>query len=289
MTSVDTPARRIAFLDVDGTILDHHAGVSPKTARAIRTARENGHLVFLSTGRSAADIHPDVASIGFDGVISNGGALAMIDRETVVAHTMTPAQVSRITAYFTAHDIHFFLQTDRGVYADADALESLATLRRRWGGGGSESAVAPRFQDMSGIDSDRIAKAVFLSQDAQALTRTAADLSDEFHIVPGSIPLPGGSNGELGPKGVTKGAAITVVLDRLGLDASSAIGIGDSWNDVEMLQVCGVGIAMGNAPEELQALADDVTATIHEHGVAVAFERYGLIEAGTAVSETPRA
>ena len=57
---------RIAFLDVDGTILDHGRTVAASTVDAVRAARAAGHLVYLCTGRSAGDIHPDVAAIGFE-------------------------------------------------------------------------------------------------------------------------------------------------------------------------------------------------------------------------------
>jgi phosphoserine phosphatase len=65
-------------------------------------------------------------------------------------------------------------------------------------------------------------------------------------VIPGSIPLPGGSNGEICQLGVNKGAAILEVL-ALGRDAADAVGIGDSWNDVEMFEVVGTAVAMGGA------------------------------------------
>jgi hydroxymethylpyrimidine pyrophosphatase-like HAD family hydrolase len=67
------------------------------------------------------------------------------------------------------------------------------------------------------------------------------------------------------------------LLDRLGLDAASAIGIGDSSNDVEMLDVCGVGIAMGNATDDIKSVADEVTTSVLDDGVWNAFRRHGLI------------
>ena len=91
------------------------------------------------------------------------------------------------------------------------------------------------------------------------------------------MPLPGGSNGEVGMRGTTKGSAILHLLDHLGADPATAIGIGDSWNDVEMFEVCGIGIAMGNADPELQALADEVTTSVTADGVYNAFVRHGLL------------
>ncbi|MEV7694473.1 Cof-type HAD-IIB family hydrolase [Microbacterium sp. NPDC089189] len=274
---------RIAFLDVDGTILDHGRTIAPSTIDAIRTARAGGTPVYLSTGRSAGDIHPDVQAIGFDGAITNGGAYAVVGDEILVADPMPEDAVTRLEAFFDAHGIHYFLQTDEAVYASIEVQTLVAQMMQRWlaahSGDEAQSAPqgAPRFRDLARIDRARVAKAVFVSETGDAVARAQAELGDAFHVVPGSMPLPGGSNGEIGMRGVTKGSAIQSVLDHLGIDRADAIGIGDSWNDVEMFEVCGVGVAMGNADDALKALADEVTTSVLDDGVANAFRRHGLI------------
>ncbi|UGB34916.1 Cof-type HAD-IIB family hydrolase [Microbacterium sp. cx-55] len=274
---------RIAFLDVDGTILDHGRTIAPSTIDAIRAARAGGVPVYLSTGRSAGDIHPDVQAIGFDGAITNGGAYAAVGSEVLVADPMPEDAVARLEAFFADAGIHYFLQTDEAVYASVEVQAVVAQMLNRWLSAheGAEPQSAPqgrpRFRDLDTIDRSRVAKAVFVSETADAVERARVELGDTFHVVSGSMPLPGGSNGEIGMRGVTKGSAIQTVLDHLGIDAADAIGIGDSWNDVEMFEVCGVGIAMGNASDELKALADEVTTSVLDDGVANAFRRHGLI------------
>ena len=269
-------SRRIAFLDVDGTILDHHGTIAPSTVDAIRSARAAGHLVFLSTGRSSGDVPPVVRVIGFDGVVSNGGAYATVGDETVVALPMPLAAVQRLVDYFEAAGIQYLLQTDGGAYAGAEVRAVFDDLHRRLFASHDPDS-APRLHDIATIDRGHVAKAVFLSRDADAVARAQSDLGDVFHVVPGSMPLPGGSNGEIGMLGTTKGSAILEVLAHLGGTADAAIGVGDSWNDVEMFEVCGVGIAMGNADAALQALADEVTTSVTDDGVWNAFVRHGLI------------
>lgn len=271
-----TSSSRIAFLDADGTILDHDGTVAPATVAAIRTARARGHLVFLCTGRAGSDIHPRVQEIGFDGVISNSGAFARVGDELVVARTMSAELLARLRRYFDERGMMFFVQADDGVYATAQVRELIAGLRNR-PEAAEVAVVSPRFLDIAGLDDGKVVKAVFMSPDALALTRAQAELGDAFHVVPGSFALPGGSNGEISPAGVTKGSAIEAVLAHLGRDASETIGIGDSWNDAEMFQVCGVSIAMGNADPALKKLADEVTTSVSEGGVAHAFARHGLI------------
>ena len=274
---------RIAFLDVDGTILDHGRTVAASTVDAVRAARAAGHLVYLCTGRSAGDIHPDVAAIGFDGAITNGGSYATSGDDVVVARPMPRDAVDRLQTWFTEAGVPYFLQTNDGVYASARVREMIAAFVSRWQGAhsGDEPQTSPqrppRFGDLAEVDLGTIAKAVFVSDDPDTVDRATAALGDRFHVVAGSMPLPGGTNGEIGMLGVTKGSAIEAVLEHLGLSRDDAIGIGDSWNDVEMFQVCGTGIAMGNAPDALKALADDVTTSVSADGVANAFRRHGLI------------
>ncbi|MFC8680425.1 HAD family hydrolase [Microbacterium ureisolvens] len=284
----DPSRRRIIFLDVDGTILEHGAHVAPSTAPAVRAARAAGHLVYLSTGRSASDIHPRVAEIGFDGAVTNSGALVVSGDEVVVDRPLSPEATDRMLTAMRSRGIRYFLQTRDGVYASDDMAELMrdyaAALEARAAAGeevrpedslvGLAERTFPRADD---ADLSRIDKAVFVSDHEEGLEELRADLGDEFLIVPGSMPLPGGSNGEINERDTTKGSAIELLLEHLGLDAADAVAIGDSWNDIEMFQVCGVAVAMGNAHPELKELADFVTTDVLDDGIANAFQRLGLI------------
>ncbi len=293
MTSPDSP-QRIVFIDVDGTILEHGSIVAPSTVTAIRSARANGHIVYLCTGRSAADIHPSVREIGFDGAITNGGAFAVrIDadgtEEQLASHLMPRESVERMIGYFEDRGIHYFLQTDDGVFASegvaAVAEEFFAQRRARHAddlralGLDDDDQPLPMisYRPRNEVDLDQVVKATFISGDSETLERAEADLGDTFHVIPGSIPMPGGSNGEIAMLGVNKGSAILEVLEVLGRGAADAIGIGDSWNDVEMFAVVGTSVAMGGADPELQAQADLVTTGVLDDGVSNALVRLGLV------------
>ena len=280
--------RRIIFLDVDGTLLEHGSHVSPSTGPAIRAVREAGHLVYLSTGRSASDIHPDVAEIGFDGAVTNSGALVVSGEEVVVDRPLSPAATDRMLTALRSRGIRYFLQTRDAVYASDDMAELMrdyaAALEAREAAGrqvrpeDSLVGLAQRtFPGVEEADLTRIDKAVFVSDHPEGLDELREDLGDEFLIVPGSMPLPGGSNGEISERETTKGSAIELLLAHLGMDAADAIAVGDSWNDIEMFHVCGVSVAMGNAQPELKELADFVTTDVLDDGIANAFRRLGLI------------
>lgn len=281
--------QRIAFLDVDGTILEHGGAIAPSSVTAVRTARANGHLVYLCTGRSDADIPPQVREIGFDGAISNSGAFATRGDELLVSRPMDRADAERLTAYFEDHRLDYVLQSHEAVFLGDGMAELMAEFFRHrrehnaekadsLGRGAHESPRAMmHYRPARQADLDRVAKAIFVSRDPTVLDRAQDDLGDRFHVVPGSISMPGGSNGEISRIGTNKGAAILEVLDRLGIGPAEAIGIGDSWNDVEMFDVVGTAIAMGNACPQLQARAGRVTTTVLEDGLWNAFVDVELV------------
>lgn len=78
---------------------------------------------------------------------------------------------------------------------------------------------------------------------------------------------------ELVPLGVNKGSALARLLDVLGMTPQDLIAIGDNYNDLEMIELAGTGVAMGNAPEDIQRRADFVTRSNAEDGVAYALEQ----------------
>jgi hydroxymethylpyrimidine pyrophosphatase-like HAD family hydrolase len=77
--------------------------------------------------------------------------------------------------------------------------------------------------------------------------------------------------------GVNKATGIDVLLAHVGVDRTDTIAIGDSYNDLEMLEHAAVGVAMGDAPDAVKAIADEVTAGVDGDGIRLSFLRHGLI------------
>ncbi|MNI95067.1 putative phosphatase [compost metagenome] len=77
-------------------------------------------------------------------------------------------------------------------------------------------------------------------------------------------------------KKASKTSAIEFLCNKLNIEKEEVIAIGDNYNDMDMLQYAGVGIAMGNAPDIVKKKADDITSTNDEDGVAKALEKYFL-------------
>ena len=278
------PASRTIFLDVDGTLVNR-AGRIPASAReAVRQARANGHRVFLCTGRSPSQLWPDLLDIGFDGLVAAAGAYVRAGGDVLARHQLSVADLRHIQSFFDPRGIDYYLEGEDGVFAtpqlrtrlremifgpvtDADAL---AVLRS-----------GPfAFVDEIEVDADpcqaRLAKVVYLDAPLP-FEVIRAEFGDRLDVVPTSVTVLDGQSGELMLRGVHKASGIEVVLAHLGIDRTTTIALGDSHNDLEMLEHVAIGIAMGNAPQPVRDVADEITATPDEHGVRLAFLRHGLI------------
>ena len=290
---MSTPfCRRAVFLDVDGTIMQDGRHIPPSAVDAVRAARAAGHVVFWSTGRGTAELTGALAEIAVDGAVTNGGAFASVGDEIIVSRLMSADAVARLEREFAARGIHWYFQTYDRLFASAGLSALMQTYVERDRALHVERAraagVAPddleffsigmkAFDDPEHFVAAEVAKAVILGDDPDEVGALLAELDGDFAVVSGTIPLPEGGSGEVAPAGVTKGATILEVLAHLGIDPADAIGIGDNWNDVEMFEVCGLSIAMGNAVPEVQAHADEVTTAIDDDGIRNAFLRHGLI------------
>ncbi|QGF23473.1 Cof-type HAD-IIB family hydrolase [Raineyella fluvialis] len=275
---------RLVFLDVDGTLLDHSQNLAPSAATAIRTARAAGHQIYLCTGRSRREIPATVTSIGVDGVISAGGGFVERDGELLFAHSM-PADVKQeLEVFFETRGLEYTMQGYTDVYPSHGLFARVAPL---FEGDMATARDAVASADMRQLErrmayrgpapDTGIAKATFFGTHPGSFSLVRDGLGDRFHVITGTIPYLGSAGGEVSPHGVNKGAAITELAEALNMPLDRTIGIGDSHNDLEMLQVTGIGIAMGNADDVVKSHADETTLSVNDDGVWHAFRRHGLI------------
>ncbi|HEX5336476.1 MAG TPA: Cof-type HAD-IIB family hydrolase [Propionicimonas sp.] len=272
------------FLDVDGTLVNDRGLVPDSAQQAVREARANGHRVFLCTGRSPAELWPELTDIGFDGLIAASGAFVEVGSDVLVHRCLTPGDVEHVVSFFEARHVDFYFQANDGIYAHPPVRER---LRRLIAGSVTDVDVLAElerglfgFVDAIKVDVDpyqlSITKVIYLFSDV-TLDELREEFSDSFDVIPSSVPLFGPTSGELMLPGVNKATGIEVLLEHVGVDRTDTIAIGDSYNDLEMLDHVAVGVAMGDAPDAVKAVADEVTTGVDEDGIRLSFLRHGLI------------
>ena len=131
---------KIIFLDVDGTLVDYENHLPESAVLAVRKARENGHRVYICTGRSKAEVYENIWEIGLDGMIGGNGSYVE-DHGHVVMHQMiTPEQCRHIVDWLKEHRLEFYLESNAGLFASAGFEEAVVEFpdlqAGTWGGAG---------------------------------------------------------------------------------------------------------------------------------------------------------
>jgi len=292
---VEEIIQRLIFLDIDGTLLDKDKTVPPSALNACRLARMNRHKLFICSGRPRSIISDAVLSIGFDGIISSGGAHIEIGNtagvmpfigKVIFDAIMPEATVKRITSYFNERKSGLFLEKNNETLSNRHLLSYLEDKKTCFSSTPKadmydfliERASKNKLVEDSG-ESYYIGvnKIVFAESAGLPFSDIQEEFSRECEIFRCSIPYLGKEGGEMSPKGVHKGSGLTAITEYYGAGIESTIAIGDSDNDTPMIQLAGIGIAMGNADPGLKKIADDITTSINENGIFNAFRKYGLI------------
>ncbi len=257
------------FFDVDGTILPFGCPVPESAVKAIRKIREKGHRAFLATGRSIAEVQDAILSIGFDGGVFSAGAHVVAGEKTIFRCAMTPEEKDVLLSYCRKKGLYIFAQTENGTYVSPEAFEYWKKALRKYTG--SEVALASIIISESIPEDAEIIKLLYLAKHAE-LEDVRNELGPMFSVVNNTVGLPSYMMGEIMMAGVTKATGIDCIVRYFGDSLSSTAAFGDGSNDVEMIEHAGLGIAMGNASDDLKAVADWVAPRVDEDGLSAGIE-----------------
>ena len=277
---------KIIFLDVDGTIVDYDNHIPDSAREAIRKARENGHLVYVCTGRSKAEMPDDIWNIGFDGMIGGNGSYVE-HKGQVLLHQLIPFETAkRVVDWLEARDLEFYLESNNGLFASRNFREVARPTLRTYalGKGASEDQVLHMEAedalhgliydgDLYRDDLNKISFILHSYQDHLDSKEAFPELKAGTWGGRGEEAL----FGDLGVKDINKAYAVDLILDHLDADRANTIAVGDAKVDIPMLQACQIGVAMGNGGPEILAVADLITYDVGQDGLYNAFEKLNLL------------
>lgn len=277
---------KIIFLDVDGTIVDYDNHIPDSAREAIRKARENGHLVYVCTGRSKAEMPDEIWNIGFDGMIGGNGSYVE-HKGQILLHQLIPYETAkRVVDWLEARGLEFYLESNNGLFASRNFREVARPTLRTYalGKGASEDQVLHMEAEDAlhgliydgDLYRDDLNKISFILHSYQ-------DHLDSKEAFPELKAGTWGGRGEevlfgdLGVKDINKAYAVDLILDHLDADRANTIAVGDAKVDIPMLQACQIGVAMGNGGPEILAVADLITDDVGQDGLYKAFEKLNLL------------
>lgn len=275
--------RKSIFLDVDGTLVSGHATMNPKVVEAINRARQNGHYVFICTGRNKTGIKYELAKADFDGIIASAGSYIEIDNKVIHSVYFNKLLVDKISKVFDENNIYYNYECTDVTYMSKKMVELfIGGVNFESGNIELEKMMQEEFkkfsiQDLSLYNNQDIHKICFIATDQNDVERVKKQLGDDVNMVIHDIFDATTINGELISKVDNKATAIKQVIDYLGIDKKDTIAFGDSMNDYEMINFVECGIAMGNACKELKEVASRVCRSVDEDGIYYEFIELGLI------------
>lgn len=268
---------RLIAADLDGTLFRADKTISPRTLKALQTARERGCVFVPATGRVRRTIPAQVFSIpGVRHIItSNGAAVYDLAADTTVyTDLMTPAQAERFLSRMCAQGFLVEAYANGLSYAHRPALEGMLRLcppewlRRVT----LEQQIfvddLPSYVRENGLLPEKLNLPFLPAQEHERVLKLLAEMGDCC------VCSSAETNVEINTATCSKGSALRALCGLLGIGAQEVMTFGDGGNDAEMLRWAGLGIAMGNAAPEARGAAAEVTGSNEEDGVASAIEKY---------------
>ncbi len=268
---------KVLILDIDGTIAGKSNQVTKRVKDAIKEVQKKGIQVGLATGRmycSALRFHEDIGAdlpiIAYNGAWMqnplNSEILLHQPVERKIAHNL----LTYLQEKQKDHDLEVHLYFDDQLYVEKFTTRTDFYVKR-------SSTDVNIVDDFTPLLANHPTKLLTVSNDYQLISFLLQDLkqcysNDDLYLTQSSpIYL------EATHAGVNKGATVQYLVEKiLGLSPDNLMVMGDNFNDYAMLEYAGFAIAMGCAPEKVKEIADGVTSTVEEDGVAEAIENYLL-------------
>ena len=247
---MNTP--KAIFFDLDGTLLSQGKLIE-SVPEALRYAKEKDVLLFVATGRHRNEFEkmPWFPGLSFDGFVTMNGAFCYVDKEVIFKKSISKDAIRAVAELITTNQLYcMFCEADKSYANISDPKIEAAQL--------SFGVTIPTIRDpMSALDTD-IYQMVFIG----------SELRDYVQQLP-QCNITSWAKGcyDVVPAGVNKWASILHMLDRFGLKPSEVAAVGDGQNDIEMLTNAGFSVAMGNAPDDVKAVADFVTGHVDDDGI----------------------
>ncbi|MEH7157725.1 Cof-type HAD-IIB family hydrolase [Neobacillus drentensis] len=256
---------KVVILDIDGTILPHGKTLSHATKDAIERLRANGKEVVLATGRAPYFSDSIIKQTGVTSMVFFNGAYAFHQGREIYKSAIDKNVLERVHQLSNQHKhpLTYLSKTSFKVTDLSHPFVVEAYQQDPW----KPELAPPQFW------TDQEIYQLFLH----------CDVEEELHYQR-EVPeldfrrwTSGARTCDVNLSNSNKAVGLTKLLEKLGIAPDEAVAFGDGLNDLEMLSLVGMGVAMGNARAELKEVANMVTLSSEEDGVRYGLERLGLI------------
>ncbi|HYZ76123.1 MAG TPA: Cof-type HAD-IIB family hydrolase [Gaiellaceae bacterium] len=255
---------RLAAIDLDGTLLRPDHSISERSRAALARARDAGIRVVLVTARGPRTVRVLAAEAGLDGsAICSNGAIALDLSSGQVVRTRT------LAVEVAARLVRELRSRLPGILFAVESEE--IALEPGFAAWGWEPPAGTRYADGLELVAEPVAKLIVRHEEhaLEAVAEAARELAGDE----AAVTIAGPWTVEIATAGVSKAAALAELCEELEIDQAAVVAFGDYPNDVPMLEWAGHAVAVANAHPDVLAVADEVTASNEEDGVALVLER----------------
>jgi len=271
ITAPRRPIRAVA-IDVDGTLLTSQHTLSPRTETALRAVIKQGIEVILATGktRNAGQWLIDKLGLKSPGIYLQGLYIVAADGTVLHQQTLSPSVARQVITY--AEDRGFTLVAYSGMkILTRVASQEAEKVTKKYHEPVPEAVGA--LQNILGdVPIHKLLAVGDPRQIAALRWQLGVQLGGAARLMQAGLP----NMLEILPPGSSKAVGLRRVLKDLKIDPAETLAIGDAENDIEMIELAGIGVAMGNAAPNVKAVADHITASNDEDGVALVLETHVL-------------
>lgn len=261
---------KLLFFDIDGTLIECNLdiySITENTRNALDRLKENGHDVFLATGRCKCFITEGVMNYPFSGYVTCNGAYVEYHGEPVYKAIIPSEAMKATMALSEQYDFNYYFESSDYIYVRDQNDERHQWFAKNWG-------MKPETV-IDDFDPETIETYIgmIVVNDKKDISPMVNALSKYFDVQRHQSDY----SFDLTLKGVSKAVGIEKLVERINRNIDDTIAFGDGRNDIEMLETVKIGVAMGNAVDEAKAVANYETDRIENDGIVKALKHFELI------------
>jgi Cof subfamily protein (haloacid dehalogenase superfamily) len=274
-SSRNRPPYRLLLVDVDGTLVGPDTYPTERVTAAIRAVRERGVAVSLCTGRATEACYHLLRHLQLQDIHIFFNGAAIIEwpgNDAIYLRALPPEPARRLVHLAREHDLFLEIYSHNYYFVEHD--NAITENQRR------KLAIEPVITDLVSLCGRlKIVKAQLVAPDdaaKEAARLVSAKMAGLCEMGLSIDPSNNWAFVNAIARNVSKGLAVQHLSDYLGVRRAEIMAVGDSYNDIDVLQVAGFSVALEPAPPELRAAADAIVPGVREDGLAIAIEKYIL-------------
>ena len=282
---------KLIAIDLDGTLLSREMEITKESVEALREAQSQGNIVMICSGRAPEDIQQILKKYEISCPLAgSNGTVVQVNERVLESISMERKDIIKVAEKLDEDRVPYRIYTNHGIYVPADWSERVEfavkkgieieglpdDIYKRITEQPQKSSLIKYFNEYSELFNEKdltVQKFFVLTLNSNIKTELGAYLGGISSI---AITSSGPLNIEVMDQNGNKGNALKKVAEYYGIPLDDTMAIGDNFNDIPMLELAGLSVAMGNADPIVKEMCDIVTHSNDKNGVAYAINQYIL-------------